>query len=376
MFEATQYDSVRRPLPLAETLPSHCYTSPKFFLREVDNIFSESWHFAGRDDEISEPGQFMVLDTVVGSALICRDDQSNLSAFLNSCRHRGTRLKQQDGSCANIVCPYHSWTYSLNGTLRAAPGMEGVENFSEADYGLRQLRLEQWGGFMFVNFHENSPPLSEWLGSLETIMRGHRSEQLRCVRRMEFEVNANWKFLIGNALEAYHTGTVHRSTLGAQKSGPIQAEGQWDALFVISDPDKSISTLPGATQALPFISSLDKKSREGTWFSVIYPCTQIVFSPDCVWWLDIKPVAADRSKLTVGACFPETTLKMPDFEMLVQPYFDRWLAATPEDNKIAEEQQRGHQSELLPQGRYALSEHCVHRLDNWVLDRILTQKQI
>ena len=371
MFEAEQYNSVRKPLPLAETLPSHCYTSPKFFRREVDNIFSESWHFVGRADEIAERGQFMVLDTVVGSALICRDDRSNLNAFLNSCRHRGTRLKHQDGRCTNIVCPYHSWTYSLNGELRAAPGMDGVEDFSKTNYGLRQLRLEEWGGFLFINFSRNSPSLSEWLGNLKTIMSGHQPEQLQCLRRMEFEINANWKFLIENALEAYHTGTVHGSTLGAQKSEPVAAEGQWDALFVTSDPDKSISTLPGATQALPFMSSLDKKSREGTWFSVIYPCTQIVFSPDCVWWLDIKPVETDRSKLTVGACFPETAINRPDFELLVESYYDRWLAATPEDNKIAEEQQRGHQTRFLPPGRYALSEHCVHRLDNWILDRVL-----
>lgn len=374
MFKAEQYDSVRRPLPLAETLPSHCYTSPKFFRREVNNIFSKSWHFVGRVDEVAESGQFMVLDTIVGSALICRDGQANLNAFLNSCRHRGTRLKQREGRCANIVCPYHSWSYTLNGELRAAPGMEGVENFSKEDYGLRQVRLEQWGGFIFVNFCQNAPSLNEWLGNFKTIMSGHQPEQLQCIRRMEFEINANWKFLVENALEAYHTGTVHRATLGAQKSEPIQTEGQWDALFVLGDPDKSISTLPGATQALPFISSLDKKSRKGTWFSVIYPCTQIVFSPDCVWWLDIQPIETDRSKLTVGVCFPETTIKLPDFDRLVEPYYDRWLTATPEDNKIAEEQQRGHHSGLLPPGRYALSEHCVHRLNNWILDRVLTHK--
>jgi phenylpropionate dioxygenase-like ring-hydroxylating dioxygenase large terminal subunit len=374
MFEAEQYASVRRPLVLAETLPSHCYTSPEFFRRETEIIFSKSWHFVGRVDEIAEPGQFMVFDTVVGSALICRDEQANLNAFLNSCRHRGTRLKQQDGRCANIVCPYHSWTYSLNGTLRAAPGMEGVKDFSEADYGLRQVRLEEWGGFIFVNFCQDAPSLSAWLGNLNTIMSGHQPDQLQCLRRIEFEINANWKFLIENALEAYHTGTVHRSTLGAQKSESIEAEGQWDALFVKSDPDKSISTLPGATQALPFMPSLDKKSREGTWFSVIYPCTQIVFSPDCVWWLDIKPIAVDRSTLTVGACFPKATINMPNFERLAESYYDRWLSATPEDNKIAEEQQHGHQSGFITQGRYALSEHCVHRLDNWVLDRVLAKK--
>ncbi|MGI9316007.1 MAG: aromatic ring-hydroxylating oxygenase subunit alpha [bacterium] len=371
MFDSDTYKSVRKPLHLAETLPSHCYTSPDFFQREVEKIFSRSWHFVGREDELLMPGQFTVMDTVAGSALICRDRDKRLNAYVNACRHRGTRLKDKSGSCANFVCPYHAWTYELNGKLKSAPGMQGIEQFNREEYGLNPIRLEHWGGFLFANFSQNSPSLDEWLGNFKSVMRGHQPEELRCVRRMEFEVNANWKFVIENALEAYHTGSVHRSTLGTQKSESVEAYGQWDALFVLSDHGKSISTLPGEAQELPFMPFLDKKSRGGTWFSVIYPCTQIVFSQDCVWWLDIKPISVDRSSLTLGACFPQATIQMTEFESRVKPYYDRWLMATPEDNEIAEAQQRGHQSGLNPPGRFALSEHCVHRLDNWVLDSIL-----
>ena len=371
MFEADIYRNVRRPLSMAQTLPSHCYTSPEFFQREIDTIFSSAWHFVGRADEISEPGQFIVLDNIVGSALICRDEAGNLNAFVNACRHRGTRLKNRGDRCKGFVCPYHAWTYGLDGALRSAPGMEGVEEFEKTDYGLVRIRLEEWAGFIFVSFCQDSPALVDWLGDLGTVMRGHRPQDLRCVRRMDFVINANWKFVIENALEAYHTGTVHQSTLGAQNSRAIQADGQWDALFVESDPDKSISTLPEAKQALPFISTLEGMSRNGTWFTVIYPCTQIVFSQDCVWWLDIRPVNVDKSNMTLGACFPRTTIDLPEFASCIEPYFDRWSSATSEDNQIVEAQQRGHQSASISPGRYALSEHCVHRLDNWILDRVL-----
>ena len=139
-----------------------------------------------------------------------------------------------------------------------------------------------------------------------------------------------------------------------------------------SEANKSISTLPGEQQVLPFIATLEGMSRRGTWFTVIYPCTQIVFSQDCVWWLDIRPVSVEKSKMTLGACFPQSTIKLPEFATNVEPYFERWARATPEDNKIVESQQRGHMSASISPGRYACSEHCVHRLDNWILDRVLS----
>lgn len=371
MFEFDQYRNVRKALPSAETLPSHCYTSPEFFQREINTIFESSWHFVGRTDEISEPGQFLVVDNIVGSALVCRDKVGNLSAFMNACRHRGTRLKDQADRCRKFVCPYHAWTYGLDGALRSAPGMEDVANFVKTDYGLVSVHLDEWAGFLFINYCQNPPPLVDWLGNIVTVMKGHRPEDLRCIRRMEFDINANWKFVIENALEAYHTGSVHQSTLGAQQSRSIQTNGQWDALFVESELNKSISTLPGEPQALPFISALEGMSCKGTWFTVIYPCTQIVFSQDCVWWLDIRPVSVNKSKMTLGACFPQSTIDLPEFASKVEPYFKRWSSATPEDNQIVEAQQRGHQSASISPGRFALSEHCVHRLDNWILDRVL-----
>ena len=204
-------------------------------------------------------------------------------------------------------------------------------------------------------------------------MRQYRLDELRCVRRVQFDVRSNWKPLIENALEAYHTGIVHRQTLGAQQSEPIDTQGGWDALYVGSDETKSIATMPGETLAMPFIEGLSGQATHGTWFTVIYPCTQIVFSQDCVWWQDIQPVSVDRTRVTLGSCLPHSTINLADFEQRVAPYYQRWDMATPEDNVIAEAQQRGQASGISLPGRFSAREHCVHALANWVLDRVLGQ---
>ena len=371
MFDAKTYTDTRKPLASACTLPSHCYTSEQFFEREVERIFAHMWHLVGREDEFSQPGDFRVVDSKAGSALVCRDSGGILRAFVNACRHRGTRLKDDSGNCSTIVCPYHAWAYGTDGQLLGAPGMEGVDDFDPQQNGLLAVRIEIWGGFVFINYSESAPSLLDWLGDLPTQMHSHAAEQLLCTDRMTFTVNANWKFLIENALEAYHTGIVHRDTLGAQSSDSVPTKGQWDALFVPSDPGKSIATLPGEFQALPFVHGLSEVAQSGTWFTVIYPCTQIVFSQDCVWWVEYRPIDVDQTSIHFGACFPRSTVALPDFKQRKKPYMHRWSVATPEDNAIAEAQQRGHNSGDIPPGRFSLREHCVHALNNWVLDRVL-----
>ncbi|NKB60888.1 MAG: Rieske 2Fe-2S domain-containing protein [Gammaproteobacteria bacterium] len=371
MFDSNNYQEVRKPLLDAQTLPPHCYTEQVFFEKEKQRLFAGGWHFVGREDELAEPGSVLVVETMVGSALVCCDQSGHIHGYINACRHRGTKLREKSGHCRQLTCPYHAWSYGLDGQLRSAPGMAGVNNFELEDYPLKSVRLESFGGFLFINFNIDALALAEWIGDLPDVMRSHQLSDLRCVKRINFTIEANWKFLIENALEAYHTGTVHRSTLGAQDSESVDTRGHWDALYVLSDETKSIATLPGENQGFGFIEGLNEKARRGTWFTVIYPCTQIVFSQDCVWWLDFKPVNVSRTKLTIGACFPSDTIALPDFHGRVAPYYERWTEATAEDNAIAEAQQRGHQAGLRSAGRFTGTEHCVHQLDNWVLDRVL-----
>ena len=385
MFESADYLQVRKPLLSAQTLPPHCYTAEAFFQKEISSIFRSSWHFVCRTDQLKQKGDYLLVDTLVGSALVCRDGEGNINGFINACRHRGTRLKNEAGHCRHFVCPYHGWSFGLDGHLVAAPEMNAVQNFCKNDYGLLPVRLETWGGFVFINFDNRGPELMHWLGNLPDYMNGHQPEAMRCTKTLEFTIESNWKILIENAVEAYHTGIVHRDSLGSQRSSAVDASGEWDALFVHSDIDKSIATLPGEAQRMPFISSLGEDAKSGTWFTVIYPCTQIVFSQDCIWWLDFKPLSVGRTHLTLGGCFPQSTISLEQFDKLAEPYYQRWSTATKEDNAIAEAQYKGllslakmNEGEVGDStakqnlsGRFSPREHCVHALDNWVLDRVI-----
>ena len=365
------YQEVRQPLLQASNLPSWCYTSQVFYQREVDKIFNHGWHFVGREDELPDPGDFLTYDGIGGPAIIIRNESKEINAFFNTCRHRGMRLLEGSGSIKHIVCPYHSWVYSCEGTLVRTPGMKGVHNFEKESYGLLPLKLDSWGGFLFIRYSDDGPELKDWLGDMPDFFRNYSPQLLRCVRRKSFDVQCNWKLLIENALETYHTGTVHQSTLGRQQSHPKATAGEWSCLFVYVDGKKTLSILPNSTQTLPINPDLSKEQQRGTFFTNIYPCTQFVFAPDSMWWLAIQPQGPTRSRLEVGSCFAESTIAAPDFQKTIQSYFERWDTATAEDNAICEAQQIGQSVQARPPGRFAEEEHLVHELAIWTLDRIL-----
>lgn len=368
LFAAEHYREVRKPVLQASTLPPHCYTDDDFFQLETERVFRQHWQFAGREEQLDGAGSFFCYDGPGIAAIVTRDANGEIRAFANSCRHRGARLLNGSGHCKRIVCPYHSWSYRTDGQLVGAPGMEAAQAFELEDYPLVALSVASWAGFLFIHPQPEAPPLFDHLGNMPDVFGGHNCAQMRRVDELHFEVACNWKLLAENALEAYHTGSVHRQTLGQQQSRSVDTHGNWTGLLV--EDEHSVATLPGVVKPFPHIRGLGQEASAGAFFTLLYPSTQFVFAQDCMWWLAFKPVTVDQTQLTIGACFPASTIDLPDFEDKVKPYFDRWRDATAEDNAICEQQQLGQRVERSP-GRYAGSEFAVHAFDNWVLDQLL-----
>lgn len=368
MFAAGSYRAVRKPLLEASTLPPACYTSERFFRREIESAFLPHWQFVGREEQLESPGSYFCYDGAGGSVIILRGAEGELRAFANSCRHRGARLLNDQGECKRIVCPYHSWSYRLDGSLAGTPGMQDVVDFDATDFPLLQLELETWAGFVFIRYQSGGQSLLDYLGNMPQKFDSHRCEQMRFVDGIEFMVDSNWKLLAENALEAYHTGSVHRETLGQQHSRPIETSANWTGLMV--EDEHSVATLPGEDKPFPHIAGLGEEAAAGAFFTLLYPATQFVFAQDCMWWLDFEPESVTRTRVSIGACFPQTTIALPGFDDKLKPYFDRWRRATAEDNAICEAQQQGQRLHRAP-GRYASSEFAVHALANWVLDQVV-----
>jgi len=369
IFDPVHYAKVRRPLLEAETLPHWCYTSQDFFDREIARIFLRSWNFVGRADEVPNPGDYLTADDLAGGpVLVVRGKDNEVRAFANSCRHRGARLLKGAGNCRRIVCPYHSWIYALDGALIGSSGMEDTIGFERADYGLVPVRLETWGGFMFVAFDPSCPSLMEYLGDLPQQFASYSFDDMLCTRRKEYDLACNWKLYLEN-IEVYHTTTIHRGSFGTQRADLETTRGQWDALHMPGD--ETCAVLPGETTPFPQIATLRGKPKKGTYFTLIYPNALFSSTHDCFWWTVIYPKGPERSRLSLGFCFPKRTVALPNFNEIVQTYYRRWDLSIPEDDVAVQAQQEGLRSPLRGPGRLSSMEPVVHVFDNWVLDRVL-----
>jgi len=370
IFDAVHYLNVRKPLLEASTLPNWCYTSDEFYQREVKQLFLRMWNFAGREDEIPEPGDYLVFDICNESVILIRGKDQVIRAFANTCRHRGAQLLHGSGNCRSIVCPYHSWVYGLDGKLERMRGMEDTLEFDPAEYGLILLKIDTWAGFIFISFSEECGELNEFLGDLPEQFASYKFSDVVCVRRKEYIVNCNWKLYLENAMEDYHTPTVHMGSIGGQDTVPIQTTGEWDAIHMESE--SSVAVLPEDESTLPHIEVLRDLPANGTFFTAIYPSTFFATTQDCMWWLQSLPQGPQKTKVIQGSCFPKTTVARDDFKREVNKYYDRWDKSIPEDNAIVEQQQLGLNSVVSRPGRLSSREPIVHSIANWVLDHTIS----
>ena len=195
----------------SRTLPWSWYTDPAVHRLEQERIFRRSWQYVGRTDEVSQPASFATTRAGDVPVLLVRDEDSVLRAFVNVCRHRGSLVCTGSGRRRTLQCPYHAWTYGLDGRLLTAPRLDREDGADTEGLGLVPLRLETWGPFAFVNPDPDSPQLSEFLGDVPEQVgdAGIDVSALRFLRRSESEVAANWKVCAENYLECYHCPTAH-----------------------------------------------------------------------------------------------------------------------------------------------------------------------
>jgi phenylpropionate dioxygenase-like ring-hydroxylating dioxygenase large terminal subunit len=375
LFNPRHYEAVRRPLLDAETLPAWCYSSPAFYRREVERIFMKVWNFLGTVDQIANPGDYFTATFVGVPVIVLRDLTGKIRAFANSCRHRGSELLSGSGNCKLISCPYHSWSYELNGALRGAPEMEQTHDFDKAKYGLIPIKVDTWGSFIFINFDDRCAPLKDYLGDLPQKLAPYRLEDMACTRRRSFEMACNWKLFVENAKESYHIGTVHRATIN--KYASAKSAGYWveeptgEYVITFAQHEGSMALLKGA-QGFPKIESLEgRREGGGTYAPLVYPSTYLGCTIDCVWYLELHPLGPDRTQMIHGALFPKSRLARGDFEELAKNYYQRWDITLEEDIVASERQQKGIDSPFCPAGRFSYREPLVHEIDKWVLDRVL-----
>lgn len=369
MLDPQRYAEVLKPPLEAKNLPAWCYTDERFHALETERIFMKVWNLVGRDDQLPNSGDYVATDVAGIPIILVRRADGTVSAFANSCRHRGTLLLTGEGNCKTIVCPYHRWVFALDGHLISAVGMEDTVGFNPADYGLLPLQLERWASFLFVNFDLDAEPLADYLGTLPDHIACYDFPNLVTTRRKVWDVACNWKSYLENQRESYHIPAVHRLSLGDQIATRLEPKGAWSGSLI--PVKKTAALLKGEDSPFEPIASRSGAALDGSHFVGIYPSTYLVATSDCFWWMEIRPRGPSRVQIVVGSGFPRETMARPDFEEVVQRYYHRWDVSHKEDNDICERQQLGVSSPLALAGPLARRENGVNSVDRWIVERIL-----
>jgi phenylpropionate dioxygenase-like ring-hydroxylating dioxygenase large terminal subunit len=356
----------------ALTLPARYFYDDEIFKAERERIFYPGWHCIGHVNELSDPGQFLTFDIFDQSIVALRGDDGVIRSFYNVCQHRGNRLlEDRRGKLGSVLrCGYHSWCYSRDGHLKSAPRSERLPDFDRRDYGLKPVRSEILGSFVFVNFDPEAAPLGEMAPGAERMINQYLPDigAMKLIEETDVVVPANWKVIMDNSIEGYHfarSGPVHKhlAALIEFKKYKLEAQGKW--WTYIGPPKAGIGSaygtpLDGATWQTDWFFNI------GIWPNTTFYC--FPFSDICGTFIMI-PLAPETSLLRFGYYGPNRP--MPEVTKACIKWMNEELG--PEDIQLNVTQQRGLRSFGYNQGRYLIdpersneSEHLVHHFHTLV----------
>lgn len=366
---------VNHPIATSPSLPPEVYTTAEVAAEENTRIFRKHWIGVGRADRIKGPGDFEAVDIAGVPVILVRDRDGVLHAHANTCRHRGAPLKFGTGHCKRLVCPFHAWTYALDGALIGAPNMDKTADFNKADYPLISFRAEERDGFTFVCMDDTTPDIDTWLGDFPQIhqpwnLSGHISTY-----RTEFEVACNWKTFLEVFNEYYHLPYVHPDSIDSVYKIPEPADDVEGAFTTQFGETEGTGGLLEDQQdaALPMNPSLDGRNRRGTRYTWIYPNMTFAASTEGTWIYETLPIAPDRCRVGMTVTFPEETTQTDEFEEKAAIYVSRMHAAVDEDIPMLEQQQIGLTSPFAKPGRFCEAlEPSVANFACWYAEQMRT----
>jgi glycine betaine catabolism A len=362
----------RPPLPEgALSLPARYYTDPAQFGREMEAIHCRMWLCAGRAAALPAPGAYFVRQIGNADVIVLRDEEGNLSAFHNVCRHRGTRLchEPEGRFAARIQCSYHGWTYRLDGTVAAAPHMEHVAGFRESDYPLRRVAVGEWEGHVFINLSEHPPPLASQLAELPEKFRPWRMAQLRMVERRTYSLRANWKLVVQNYSECLHCPIAH--PLLQQQSHYMSGDNEPPRPTYLGgrmDLREGVATLSmDGTTSRSCLAGLSPEDRRRVYYYAILPNLLLNLHPDYMLTFTLWPRAADRTEIECEWHFHPDEIGKPGFDPRGAVEF--WEITNRQDWQLSELAQQGIASRGYVPGPYSNREELLYALDAFVVER-------
>ncbi len=297
-------ETAARPFDDARAMPPGVYTSRDVLAREQERIFGREWVCVGRADAIAEPGAYLTYEIAGQPIIVLRDQGGAIRAFSNVCLHRFSVLLEGRGRTSAIICPYHAWTYGLDGALRGAPHMDRTPGFCKENYRLPELRTDTWLGWVYVTLNPDIAPAAQRLSTLTEMIGRYHMENYVETFRDELVWDTNWKILAENFMESYHLPTLHRATIGpASKMEEMDCPPGFDTFnyhWITKDASLPIGN------AHPDNTELEGDWRKTVALMSIYPAQLVSLTPGYFWYLLLSPRGVGKVHIVfAGGLAPE-----------------------------------------------------------------------
>ncbi len=356
--------SLADELARGSTLPAPWYVDPAVLA--LERIFARTWQYLGRAEQVAAPGDYLAGRAGHIPVVAARGEDGVLRGFVNVCRHRGHEVAIGSGNRRALQCPYHAWTYGLDGTLRTAPRSDREPGFPRDDLFLLPIAVDTWGPFVFVNPERGAPPLAEVLGELPSALdsSGLRLSELRFRERREWVIAANWKVAIENYLECYHCPVAHPG---------------FSALLDVGEDAYEIAAHRWHSSQFGHVRPAALQGGDGVPYD---PRGEVTVAQYHLLWpnftINVEAGPANLSVNTWVPDGPERTVGISDWWFgpeVPRGLQDEVMAFSEqvgqEDNSLVESVQRGLASAMVPQGRLLLgSEKLIHHFQALVLEAL------
>lgn len=368
------FDDSTGPVDEARLLPPVLYTSPEFFEFERRAIFQREWLCVGRADQLAEPGDYRCITIADEPLIAARDTDGELRVMSAVCRHRGMVLAEGSGNCRRFTCPYHHWSYGLDGKLLGTPAMDRAVGFDPAEHGLVELKTELWQGFVMANFDPGAAPFGPTMAKIDAMLENYGLETTTTLEGKTIPGLAwNWKVMMENFNDPYHASRLH---------GPLQtfAPSHMNDFLDWEDDDGAIGRIQHFTDMdgsfnptkrclLPVFAKLTEDQRRRGGFVLIPPTLALAIVPDEVAYFIISPDGPGHITIHIGYCFESSALNDPMFEYLFEAAEAGVNNFNVQDIYADEMTQKGLNSHLAPRGRYSWQEETLVQFNRWLVKR-------
>ncbi len=363
------------------TLPASAYTSNALFQQEMELLFQTDWLCVARETELPTAGSYITRQIGCESVLIVRDQQQQIRAHFNICRHRGTRLCEGVAGKLGrtIQCSYHAWTYALTGELLGVPDEHQLEAFDRGDYGLHPAACHVWGGFVWLSLARQPPPFVESHAAIIPRCNPWKLDSLVRLGQREYQVQANWKLIVQNYSECYHCAPVHPTLVklsSPNSGGNDLVDGAIQGGFMeIGSPAGSLTT-DGQRCAIQILHP-DSQHLQRVYYYVLFPNMMIALLPDYVMVHTLWPQSANSTVVECQWLFHPSmsddgadSVNRPSSRFDPQRGIAFWDRVNLEDWHVSELTQQGVQSSRYEPGPYSNRESMSASMDRYYLKRM------